>query len=193
MFKIVINPGHSSVRFGAEDGINAAEKDYRWTREESDNNRLAGIVIRELYLDLRLEIKIMQQSGYEKLSDLCNRIEKYAPDVLIALHRNAVSNPQAKGWSLWYHEPSREGKGLAISIANHLRKLPNIQEDRGGGVRSDYERFPGSGFAVLRTVPKGILFEGGFITNPIDEIWYDSATILVIIAEAIGRGMKDQI
>ena len=193
MFKIVINPGHSSVRSGAEDGINTAEKDYRWTREESDNNRLAGIVCRDLALDLRFDIRIMQQSGYEKLSDLCARIVKHAPDILISLHRNAVSNPKAAGWSVWYHDPSCEGKGLAISVDNHLRQLSFIQPDRGGGVRSDYERYPGSGFAVLRTIPRSILFEGGFITNPQDEVWYDNVGILIGIARSIYQGLIERI
>lgn len=196
--RTAINIGHSHLLVGAQDGIDPKQKDYRWTKEANDNALLAGVLIRELFTSPSLEYAIFQQQGRETLSSLVRRIKGFDPAVMISLHRNSVSNPKACGWSLWYHGNNSRGKELADNIAFALRKIGNIRVDPAGGVRSDYEIYPPDkkkkkkgGFGVLRQLAgRSVVFEGGFISNPQDEVWYDDPFILIAIARAMRLGIE---
>lgn len=198
-FKTAVNIGHSHLLVGAQDGIDPAQKDYRWTKEANDNALLAGVLIRELATSAILGCAIFQQQGKETLSSLVDRILTFNPAVMISLHRNCVTNPRACGWSLWYHGNDARGKELANNIASILKKTTTIRVDPAGGVRSDYELYPPDekkgkkgGFGVLRRLPdRSVVFEGGFISNPEDEVWYDDPAILIAIARAMRLGMED--
>ena len=198
-FKTAVNIGHSHLLVGAQDGIDPAQKDYRWTKEANDNALLAGVLIRELATSAILECAIFQQQGRETLSSLVQRIKVFGPAVMISLHRNCVTNPKACGWSFWYHGHDARGKELADNIASVLSKISNIRGDPAGRVRSDYEIYPPDekkgkkgGFGVLRQLSdRSVVFEGGFISNPEDEVWYDDPAILLAIARAMRLGMED--
>ncbi|MGB3341311.1 MAG: N-acetylmuramoyl-L-alanine amidase [bacterium] len=197
--KVAANIGHSHTRYGAEDGIDPGQKDFRWTREANDNALLAGVLIRELHGRSPIVTHVFQQQGKETLSSLVHRIDAFYPTVLISLHRNSVTSPKPSGWSVWYHGNNLKGKKLAEIAAQELSKIAAINVDRSGGVRSDFENYPPDakkekkgGFRVLQDfADRGILFEGGFISNPIDEIWYDDPNILVSIAQALRIGIEN--
>ena len=193
MKKIAINIGHSVTDWGAEDGLNPAQGDTRYTRETFDNGLLAGVLIRSLWENVVFDVKLFQQQGPEKLQVHIDRIKQWSPDYVISLHRNCVSSSKATGWSVWYHGKNTGSKSIAYVFAENLRAVPNIWGDTAGDVRSDFEIYPPNptegklgGFGILRAFPDtGILFEGGFISNPKDEVWYDDVTILVFIARAM--------
>ena len=196
--KAAVNIGHSHTRYGAEDGIDLRQKDYRWTREANDNALLAGVLIRELHGCDPIIIRLFQQQGKETLSSLVQRINAFYPAVLVSLHRNSVTNPKPSGWSVWYHGKNPKGKNLARIMAQGLLGISAINVDRAGGVRSDFEIYPPNakkdkkgGFRILQDFAEcAVVFEGGFISNPKDEIWYDDPNILVSIAKALRTGIK---
>lgn len=196
--KTAVNIGHSHTRYGAEDGIEPGQKDFRWTREANDNALLAGVLIRELYGRSPITTRIFQQQGKESLSSLVHRIDVFYPAVLISLHRNSVTSPKPNGWSVWYHGRNARGKKLAKITAQELSRIKSINMDPSGGIRSDFEIYPPNikkgkkgGFRVLQDFADcGIVFEGGFISNPRDEVWYDDPNILVSIAQALRVGIE---
>lgn len=196
--KVAVNIGHSHTRYGAEDGIDPRQKDFRWTREANDNSLLAGVLIRELHGRSPIVAHIFQQQGKESLSSLVHRINVFYPAVLISLHRNSVTSSKPNGWSVWYHGKNAQGKKLAKITAQELSRINLINMDPAGGIRSDFEIYPPDikkgkkgGFRILQDfADRGILFEGGFISNPIDEVWYDDPDILVSIAQALRVGIE---
>ncbi len=195
--KIAINIGHTPTDPGAVDGIDAKANDFRYSREESDNNRFGGFVCSRL-LQVGYEVKIFEQGVAEPFKALGNRILEWQPDLFFSLHRNAAPSAQAaRGWSVWFHDPSCDSKKLAQMLAEELKIVPDIRPDPVNCLRSDFEIYPKTdkypgGFAVLintNLVP-GCLFEGGFVTNPMDELWYDNAQILDNMAKALVQAVN---
>ena len=192
MKTVAINIGHSATQYGAEDPIQPAEGDLRYTREVIDNALLAGFLLREMQNDPDLQPMLIMQQGAETLASLAKRINDLEPDVIVSLHRNSVLDPRARGYSLWHHGTSAPGKRLAEAIQNLMKDMVVIDPDPAGAVRSDFERFPGEGFAILRlTKAPAIIFEGGFISNPRDECWYDDPACLFAMAFALRKGVSD--
>ncbi len=196
--KIAINIGHTPTDPGAIDGLDAKANDFRYSREESDNNRFGGFVCSRL-IHAGYEVKIFEQGISEPFKALGNRILAWQPDLFFSLHRNAApSAPAARGWSVWYHGSSCDSKKLAGMLAEELKSFPDIRPDPVNCLRNDFEIYPRTdtypgGFAVLihtNLVP-GCLFEGGFLTNPMDETWYDNAQILDNMARAVALTVKD--
>lgn len=194
--KVAINIGHSQTKPGAIDAIQPSEEDYRYSREESDNNRFAGFLAAAL-LSEGAEVKLFQQQGNETLKSIADKIMEWDPDLVVSLHRNNVASSKPSGWSVWHHADSAPDKNLAKEIAKQLGKVSSIWKDTAGSVRSDYEVYPptsssSGGFSILRNtsgVPSALI-EFGFMSNPKDEVWFDDVIILRDSSLAVTSAIK---
>ncbi len=180
----VWDAGHGGDEPGAIDGINPIEHDSIITIEKVITLAVVSAVKR-----LRPNIIFTRNDDRSlKLDERAAIANRHKAGLFISVHCNAASDPQAQGIETWYHAQSSRGLHLASFLYKEL--LSAFPEFAGRGVRSDFERYPGQGFAVLReTICPAALVELGFLTNPHDErILVNSATI-ERAAQALSQGV----
>jgi N-acetylmuramoyl-L-alanine amidase len=112
-------------------------------------------------------------------------------DYFISIHcdSSGVQNSHS-GDMVYYHGDDPTCRALAKSIANRLGQLEiAIQSD---GVRSDYVRFPGIGYSVLRKSPEtAVLVECGFVNNDADASCLADSGSQQQLATGIVAGLRD--
>lgn len=94
-------------------------------------------------------------------------------DVLLSIHHNAADNPDANYTSVWYHgtpDESRASLDVARALLAGLDDGLRLDGRADCALMSDYQVYPGAGFAVLRNarVP-AVLTESSFHSNPREE------------------------
>lgn len=115
-------------------------------------------------------------------------------DYFISIHcdsGDAGRNSQ-EGTTVYYHGNNAVSRGLARSVSSRLAQLDDgIRAD---GIRTDYVRFPGIGFAVLRhSTEPAILVECGYVNNDQDLAHLKSPDVRHQIAQAIVAGLADYV
>jgi N-acetylmuramoyl-L-alanine amidase len=114
-------------------------------------------------------------------------------DYFISIHCDSsdVQNSRS-GDTVYYHRNNAACRGLADSIANSLSQIEiPIKSD---GTRSDFVRFPGVGFAVLRNCPEtAVLVECGYVNNDSDAKCLANSVDQEQIAAGIAAGLQDYV
>ena len=89
-------------------------------------------------------------------------------DYFISIHCDSSGYQNShSGNTVYFHSTDSVCRGLARAISNRLAQLDDgVTAD---GIRSDYIRFPGIGFSVLRRSPEpAVLVECGYVNSDND-------------------------
>jgi N-acetylmuramoyl-L-alanine amidase len=189
--KVFIDPGHGG--------------------SEKANRGPTGYVEADGVLDIALKLKPLLQRHFDvKLSretditvplyarsDMANA---WGADILVSIHTNAASNPEAQGIEI-FHSKIGEWGGRFATEASHLAAyvLKFLVKETGResrGIKTSLVRTPGSPiqgmdyYAVLRrTRCPAIIVEAGFHTNPEEEALLKTPEFRQKVAEAIAKGI----
>ncbi len=113
-------------------------------------------------------------------------------DFFLSIHSDSTdSGPKLRGSTVYFHGNNPHCRALAKSISNRFEQMGGIPSR---GVRTDFVRFPGEGYGVLRNARMtAVLIECGFMTNPSDVKQLNDKAMQQRIAEAITDGLRDYI
>ncbi len=171
---IFLDPGH-----GGEDRANRGPDGKAI---EADVNLRVGLFLREYLRSAGVNVIMSREVdatvSLNKRSEMANTS---GADIFISIHHNAPGS-NSDTWinytSTYYHakETDFEYEPMEQDLARFIqRDLAYAMRQSGGlgsfdGTYSDYNIYPGKGFAVLRntTIP-AVLIEGSFFTNPTEE------------------------
>lgn len=170
MKTIVIDAGHGGYDFGAVNGSRL---------EKNDNLRLAQAVRDKLVEQGQKVVMTRDSDVFIPLLDRSYISNASNADMFVSLHRNSATNPAANGVENYVH-PSAPQK--SIDYANNvLNEVVNVGVQNNRGLKKE-------NFSVLRyTVAPAQLLEMGFITNEIDNTYFDR--YLDSYATAITKGI----
>lgn len=171
MKTLVIDPGHGGSDLGATNG----------TRLEKNDNLRLGLAIRDKLSGIP-DLNIIMTRDSDVFLTLAERSEisnASNADMFVSLHRNSSINPAFNGVENFINtSPTLESLLYAVFVLNEILSV-GVQSDHGIGFED---------FAVLRqTNAPAQLLEMGFITNEIDNIYFDR--YLDSYASAIAQGI----
>jgi N-acetylmuramoyl-L-alanine amidase len=112
-------------------------------------------------------------------------------DFFLSIHCDSSGAQNARsGDTVYYHGNNATCRAFARSIANRLAQLDiAIQSD---GIKSDYNRFPGGGFSVLRKSPEpAVLVECGYVDDDSDVKCLEDPNGQEQLATGIVAGLRD--
>ena len=112
-------------------------------------------------------------------------------DYFISIHCDSSGSQNShSGDTVYYHGNVANCRALAHAIASRLSQLDiSIQSD---GIKSDYVRFPGVGFSVLRKSPEpAVLVECGYVNDDGDAKCLQDLSNQQEIATGIVAGLRD--
>jgi N-acetylmuramoyl-L-alanine amidase len=168
---VVIDAGHGGYDRGGIPGQKIAEKD--------------------MTLDVALRLrKVLSASGYRVVMTrstdvfipLAGRVaiaNSYRNAVFVCIHFNATGRRGASGIETYFY--SRDSLPLASAIHYHVA----------GGAPSDNRGVRRRGYYVLRkTAIPAVLVECGFLTNPTEAAYAQSASYRQKLAEEIAAGVR---
>ncbi len=112
-------------------------------------------------------------------------------DMFVSVHADSVPTRNgATGTTVYYHANMLSSRSLAMSVAQRLTQLQDGIPSR--GTMSDFVRYPGVGFSVLRHSPEAaILVETGYVNSDNDEPVLTDSSDQKLIAQGIAAGIKD--
>ncbi len=176
---IVIDPGHGGRDSGATGG-GIAEKNLTLP--------LGQAVARELEKAGASVVLTRDQDVYIGLADRARTANQSNADLFVSIHINSNSVAGPSGTFTFYHSSDSTAILLAECIQSEIAKVSGLPSR---GTRSDYVRFPGKGYAVLResNMP-AVLVEVGYIDNVNDRQVMISDGFRDKIAKAIVKGIR---
>jgi len=175
--KVMIDPGHGGIDPGAVHlAIREADLNLKLAlqlRRELDNQGIESVLTRETDRDLTLA----------KRCEIENEVK---PDAFISIHHNSASDPNAKGWEIFYF--SDKGRELAECISERLKTISDLT---GRGIKHESKSQHSSLYVLHHTIAQACLIEAGFITNFFECTFLQSLDGREKIAQAIARGVRD--
>ncbi|MDR3710840.1 MAG: N-acetylmuramoyl-L-alanine amidase [Capsulimonadaceae bacterium] len=182
---IVIDPGHGGHDGGAPGGGSLWEK-----------NLTLQIARRVRTLFEHAGAKVIMTRNDDTFIPLPDRsqmgIDGHA-DLFVSIHCDSGNARNANtGSTVYYHANNAVCKELAADIAGRLKEANcGIVSN---GIRTDYVRFPGIGFSVLRRSPEpAVLVECGYINSDTDASALQQEQTQDLIAQSILAGVKDYV
>ena len=180
---VVVDAGHGGKDTGAPGAGGIYEKNFTLA--------IAKLVRDALVAAGATPIMTRSDDTFIPLSDRSQMgIDAHA-DYFISIHCDSSGEQNShSGDTVYYHGDDATCRALARSIASRLGQLDiAIQSD---GVKSDYVRFPGVGFSVLRKSPEpAVLCECGYVNDDSDAKCLEDPASLSQIATAIVAGLRD--
>jgi N-acetylmuramoyl-L-alanine amidase len=180
---VVVDPGHGGKDGGAP-GVNGL-----W---EKDITLAVGKLLRDQLL--ACGAKVIMTRADDTFIPLPDRsqmgIDNHA-DFFVSIHADSSGGQNShEGSTVYYHANVADCRQLAQSISQRLAQLNDGVEAL--GTRSDYVRFPGVGFSVLRRSPEpAVLVETGYVNSDHDAEVLTDPAMQKLIAEGIVAGLKD--
>jgi N-acetylmuramoyl-L-alanine amidase len=172
---VALDPGHGGEETGAVSPLGVFEKDINWMLAE----KLAAL-LKQRGADV---ILTRSQDETVSLPERIKRAENAGAHFFLSLHNNATTaagNPvQAQGTSVYFTLP--QNKELTWAIYPHMVKI---------GL-SPYGRIHNSYFVTNATSFLVTLIEGGFLTNPHEELKLASEDFSERMAVAVYKGLED--
>ena len=192
MPKIFIDPGHGG--------------------SDTANRGPSGYVEAHGVLDIALRLKDLLVPSYDvllsrelditlSLEDRTNKANTWGADLLVSIHTNAASSPEARGIETWHSKNGEwgtvfqaEAKRVALIVQEELVRATGLK-DRGVKTRLvDRRDSPIYGldyYAVIRKAKCPVLIiEAGFHTNPQEEALLKTSEFRQKVAEAIAAGIR---
>ena len=113
-----------------------------------------------------------------------------AADLFISIHADSAPRSGATGTTVYYHANVLPCRTIASDIAERLQQLSDGIPSK--GIISDFVRYPGIGFSVLRhSRMTAILVETGYVNSDNDEPVLTDSSDQKLIAQGIAAGIKD--
>ena len=179
----VIDPGHGGGDSGAT-GSGAMEK----------NVTLAiGLKLADLLRDAGANVVMTRADDFflpvNDRPRIANRINA---DFFVSVHADSTDGSRStNGATAYFHAADEDCRTLAHCVISRIGGT-GIMKSR--GARTDYIRFPGNGYGVLRNSQMpAILCECGFMSNPGDVVKLLNPEKQQQIAQAIRAGLRDYI
>lgn len=178
---IAIDAGHGGVA-GAR-GIGCLEKDV---------NLAVALRVEKLLKDAgAIPLMIRRTDKDVKLDERPAFAERHSADLFVSIHHNALggTNKSITGTETFYHAYDPSSRALAYCLQLEVLAQTGQYNRK---VKSDYDRYPGSGFAVLRgaSMPSALI-EVAFIDNAADAARARDAGFQQKVAEGIVRGIRE--
>jgi N-acetylmuramoyl-L-alanine amidase len=182
---ILVDPGHGGKDTGAPGVHGVLEKDVVLTIGKLVRDDLVNCgakVILTRADDTFIPLTTRSQMGVD-----------YHADIFLSIHADSSGIENSHhGTTVYYHANNAVCRQLAETIAQRLVQLDD--GIKGDGVRSDFVRFPGVGFSVLRRSPEpAVLVETGYVDSDTDCGHLTDPDIQHMIASAIVAGLKDYV
>ena len=174
MKTIVLDAGHGGTDPGAVNGRRL---------EKDDNLRMAQAVQRQLTNQGQKVIMTRDKDTYVPLLERSAISNNNNADMFVSFHRNASDNPGVGGTETWIQQGSPAANAAyAQNVQNRLVSA-GVQSNR--GVRA-------GNYSVLRnTAAPAMLLELGFISNAVDNDFFDRN--FDAYATAITRGILESL
>jgi N-acetylmuramoyl-L-alanine amidase len=166
--KICLDPGH-----GGDADVPNYKRGPTGVREAEVNLRVALFLKKwleeagaQVYMTRTTDVFV----GLDERSYMANTC---GAEFFVSLHHNAISNPSTNFTSTWYHATPDTGP-LSLDLARYIQDgvadALNLLYRASIPLKSDYQIYPDSGFAVLRNarIPAA-LCEASFHSNPEEE------------------------
>lgn len=172
--KICVDPGHGGC--GARPGYKRGPTGVR----EAEVNLRVALFLRDMLeaagagvVMTRTEDVHLHPDDSEDLRRRAEVANTSGADLLLSIHHNASSRPEANFVTVWYHgevDHSPASLDVARYVSTALIDELNLPEHIGCPVLSDFQMYSGRGFAILRhTRIPAVLTEASFFTNPEEE------------------------
>jgi len=180
---IIVDPGHGGKDSGAPGAGGIFEKNFTLAIAKQVRDALIAAGAHPIMTrsdDTFIPLDDRSQMG----------IDNHA-DYFISIHCDSSGEQNShSGDTVYYHGDDATCRALARSIAARLGQLDiSIQSD---GIKSDYVRFPGVGFSVLRKSPEpAVLVECGYVNDDSDAKCLEDPGSQQQIAEGIVAGLRD--
>ncbi len=180
---IIVDPGHGGHDSGAPGADGLMEKDVVLPigRELRDQLVACGAkVLMTRSDDTFIPLPDRAQLGIDNNADM-----------FVSIHCDSSGARNSHdGATVYYHANLPVCRSLAQSVASRMDQLGDGIVSR--GIRSDYVRFPGVGFSVLRRSPEpAILVETGYVNSDRDASVLTNPAMQKLIASGIVAGLKD--
>ena len=182
-----LDPGH-----GGQAHLSGYKRGPTGVREAEMNLRLANY-LRGFLEEAGARVILTRESdlfvSLEERAEIANR---HQVDLFISIHHNAHSNPETNYSSIWYHGDA-DYKPVNLDVARYLQqalteyaRLPQVATSP---LISDLNMYP-AGFGVLRRLEvPGVLTEGSFFSNPVEEKLLDRPEYNKLFAWAYFTGL----
>jgi N-acetylmuramoyl-L-alanine amidase len=170
-YTVVIDPGHGGKDLGANrDGVYEKELNLEVALKLKRALEAKGVTV---YMT-RTTDHFLELS---EISAIANRIH---PDAFVSVHTNASVSPTADGLETYYYTP--QSRNLAFLVH---RRVVNLVASPDRGVRT--ARF----YVIHHTSVPAILFEMGYISNPLERAALQTDTRQHATAEGIAEGVVE--
>ncbi|MBP6965121.1 MAG: N-acetylmuramoyl-L-alanine amidase [Armatimonadetes bacterium] len=177
---IAIDPGHGGSETGAQ--ANGCR--------EKDMNLAVALRVERLLKDAGAVVLMTRKSDITvPLRDRPLFANRHSVDLFLSIHHNAMGSVnKVSGTETFYHGSDTSGRVLAQCIQSEVVAAAKLPDRK---VKSDYQRYPGSGFGVLRgAAMPAALIEVAFIDHPGDAACARDSAFQQKVAEAIVRGFR---
>jgi N-acetylmuramoyl-L-alanine amidase len=182
---VIVDAGHGGKDTGAPGRAGIYEKNF--TLEIAKQVRDALVAAGATPIMTRSDDTFIPLDERSQLG-----IDSHA-DYFISIHCDSSGQQNShSGDTVYYHGSVAECREMAKSIANRLAQLDiSIESD---GIKSDYVRFPGIGFSVLRKSPEpAVLVECGYVNDDGDAKCLQDPDAQQQLATGIVAGLRDYV
>ncbi|MCI8342011.1 MAG: N-acetylmuramoyl-L-alanine amidase [Firmicutes bacterium] len=179
---VVIDVGHGGFDPGKTGSTGKNEKDINLAialKLQSHLEQSGATVIISRVSDEAL--------GNSKRDDMRQRKEianSADGDILLSIHQNSFTSPNAKGAQVFYYSGSEEGEALASEIQNSLKTYADPNNSRQIKANNDY-------YILKKPKMAAALVECGFLSNPNEEALLNSEEYQEKIAWALYIGISN--
>jgi hypothetical protein len=175
MARVFINPGHGKHKGDFDPGAVGPTG-----RMEADHTLMIGDAL-ALFLKEAGHTVLLFQDGDPKLYPISNASNQWKAEYFVSIHRNAAAAANAAGIETYSLTGTGKGREMAVAVQASLAKAFPDSPNRGAKTAN---------FHVLReTNCPAILAEVGFISNPREELWFESNAVVVMAARAVAGGL----
>lgn len=117
-----------------------------------------------------------------------NMAQEWGADILVSVHCNSFSDPEAHGTEIWTTRGQDESDRLAQNIFDEIRN--NFPQLAARTDTSDGDDDKEAGFAVLKGGMPSTLVEMAFISNPEEELLLSTPAYQKLFGYAIATGIQ---
>jgi len=182
---IVVDPGHGAQDLGALGLDGSREKDFTLA---------IGRKLRDTLVQNGATVFMTRQDD-SKPSVNARPLFAVAhhADYFVSIHCDSIGLPgwrtSHSGTTVYFHASNSLCRRMAQDVVNRVAEVSGLGAN---GVQTDYIRFPGIGFGVLRGSPMpAVLVECGYMNNDSDLAKLKNDTVQQNIALGITAGLRD--
>lgn len=159
--RVVIDPGHGGEDPGKVGRNGVKEKDINLAialklKGYLEANDCEVVLTRE-----EDAVEDVPQGGSKKVNDLNRRIqimEETRPLFAVSIHQNSYPGESVRGAQVFYYKGSEEGRGLALSLQDSLKRRLDSENRRAAKDNTEY-------YLLKNSPVTCVIAECGFLSN----------------------------